>query len=170
MFGDGSGAAVLAEVPSGGILSVDLGSDGNAAGLLNMPGGGSRHPATAETVANKLHYLKMSGNEVFKLAVKSMADTAQAAAKKAGIDTVEEINLVIPHQANMRILKAVAKRMKLPDEKLFLNVDRYGNMSSASTAVALSEAVGQGRIKKGDNVVLVAFGAGLTWGSCVIKW
>jgi 3-oxoacyl-[acyl-carrier-protein] synthase-3 len=170
LFGDGAGAAVLTRVADGGILSVHLGSDGNSAGLLNLPAGGSAMPATIETVTNRQHYLKMSGNEVFKLAVKAMADAADKAAKKAGITKVEDINLIIPHQANMRILMAVANRLKLSESQLFLNVEKYGNMSSASTAVALYEAVKQGRIKKGDNVILVAFGAGLTWAACAIKW
>lgn len=170
LFGDGAGAAVLAPVDEGGILSTHIGSNGNEAELLNMPAGGSRMPASEETLKNRMHYLKMSGNEVFKLAVKAMADAANKAAVKAGIMSIEEIDLIIPHQANMRILMAVANRLKLPETKLFLNVDRYGNMSSASTAVALYEAVKAGRIKKDDNIMLVAFGAGLTWAACVIKW
>lgn len=170
LFGDGAGAAVLAPVNEGGILSTHLGSDGNEAGLLNLPAGGSAMPATIDTVNNRMHYLKMSGNEVFKLAVKAMADAADKAAKKAGISSVDQLDLIIPHQANMRILMAVANRLKIPEQKLFLNVEKYGNMSSASTAVALDEAVRQGRIKKGDNIILVAFGAGLTWAACVIKW
>lgn len=170
LFGDGAGAAVLTPVDEGGILSTYLGSDGSEAGLLSLPAGGSAMPATVETVNNKQHYLKMSGNEVFKLAVKAMADAADKAAKKAGISSVDQLDLIIPHQANMRILMAVANRLKIPEQKLFLNVAKYGNMSSASTAVALDEAVKAGRIKKGDNVILVAFGAGLTWAACVIKW
>jgi len=170
LFGDGAGAAVLGPVNEGGILSTYLGSDGNQTGLLYLPAGGSAMPATIDTVNNRMHYLKMSGNEVFKLAVKAMTDAANNAAKKAGISSVDQLDLIIPHQANMRILLAVAKRLKIPEEKLFLNVTRYGNMSSASTAVALDEAVKEGRIKKGDNIVLVAFGAGLTWAACVIKW
>lgn len=170
LFGDGAGAAVLAPVDEGGILSVHLGADGNGAELLNVPAGGSRIPADIDTVKNKMHYLKMSGNEVFKLAVKAMADAADKAAKKAGITSVEGIDLIIPHQANIRILMAVANRLKLPESKLFLNVEKYGNMSSASTAVALYEAVKTGKVKKGDNILLVAFGAGLTWAGSVIKW
>lgn len=170
LFGDGAGAVVLAPVKEGGILSTHLGSDGNETGLLYLPAGGSAMPATIDTVNNRMHYLKMSGNEVFKLAVKAMADAADKAAKKAGISSVDQLDLIIPHQANMRILLAVANRLKIPEQKLFLNVERYGNMSSASTAVALDEAVKQGRIKKGDNIILVAFGAGLTWAACVIKW
>ena len=170
LFGDGAGAAILAPVDEGGILSTYIGSDGTQAGLLTLPAGGSAMPATVDTINNRMHYLKMSGNEVFKIAVKAMADAADKAAKKAGILTVDQIDLIIPHQANMRILLAVANRLKIPEEKLFLNVAKHGNMSSASTAVALDEAVQQGRIKKGDNIILVAFGAGLTWAACVIKW
>lgn len=170
LFGDGAGAAVLRTVDDGGIMAVHLGSDGNAAELLKLPGGGSRMPATAQTVKDRMHYLKMSGNEVFKLAVKAMADAAGNVAKKVGITSVGQIDLIIPHQANMRILKAVASRLNIPESKLFMNLEKYGNMSSASTAVALSEAVKEGRIKKGDNVILVAFGAGLTWAACAIKW
>jgi len=170
LFGDGAGAVVLAPVEEGGILSTYLGSDGNQTGLLYLPAGGSAMPATIDTVNSRMHYLKMSGNEVFKLAVKAMADAADKAAKKAGISSVDQLDLIIPHQANMRILMAVANRLKIPEQKLFLNVAKYGNMSSASTAVALDEAVKQGRIKKGDNIILVAFGAGLTWAACVIRW
>jgi 3-oxoacyl-[acyl-carrier-protein] synthase-3 len=170
LFGDGAGAAILAPVEQGGILSCYLASDGTAAGLLNLPAGGSAMPATVETVKNRQHYLKMSGNEVFKLAVKAMADAADKAAKKAGISSVEQVDLIIPHQANMRILLAVANRLKIPEEKLFLNVAKYGNMSSVSTAVALYEAVKEGKIKRGNNVMLVAFGAGLTWAACAIRW
>lgn len=170
LFGDGAGAAVLAPVNEGGILSTHLGSNGNEANLLSLPAGGSAMPATVDTVNNRMHYLKMSGNEVFKLAVKAMADAAEKAAKKAGISKVDQLDLIIPHQANMRILLAVANRLKISEDKLFLNVAKYGNMSSASTAVALDEAVRAGRIKKGDNIILVAFGAGLTWAACVIKW
>jgi 3-oxoacyl-[acyl-carrier-protein] synthase-3 len=169
LFGDGAGAAVLASVNDGGILGSYLGSDGSLSELLMMPGGGSRNPATKETVENKLHYIKMKGNEVFKLAVKIMSDAACKALKQCKL-SVEDIDCFIPHQANMRILDAVARKMGLPLEKIFFNVAHYGNMSSASTAVALCEAYNSGRIKGGDIVVLDAFGAGLVWGSCVIQW
>jgi len=169
LFGDGAGAAVLAPVKSGGILSGYLGNDGSKVDLLLIPGGGSRHPATHKTVDDRLHYLKMEGNEVFKLAVKIMSESAQIALKQAGLEC-SDVDLVIPHQANIRILSAVAKKLRLPKEKIYLNIEKYGNMSSASTAVALCEAVREGRIKKGDVVLLDAFGAGLVWGACVIKW
>ena len=169
LFGDGAGAAVLAPVKSGGILSGYLGNDGSKVDLLLIPGGGSRHPATHKTVDDRQHYLKMEGNEVFKLAVKIMSESAQIALKQAGLEC-SDVDLVIPHQANIRILSAVAKKLRLPEEKIYLNIEKYGNMSSASTAVALCEAVREGRIKKGDVVLLDAFGAGLVWGACVIKW
>ena len=169
LFGDGAGAAVLAPVKSGGILSGYLGNDGSKVDLLLIPGGGSRHPATHKTVDDHQHYLKMEGNEVFKLAVKIMSESAQIALKQAGLEC-SDVDLVIPHQANIRILSAVAKKLRLPEEKIYLNIEKYGNMSSASTAVALCEAVREGRIKKGDVVLLDAFGAGLVWGACVIKW
>lgn len=169
LFGDGAGAAILAEVKSGGILSTYLGSDGSQSDLLMLPGGGSRHLASHQTIDKRMHYLKMRGNELFKLAVKIMADAAQIALDKAGLKC-SDIDCLIPHQANVRILLAVAKKIGLPQEKIFLNIEKYGNMSSASTAVALCEAVKEGRVKKGDIVLLDAFGAGLVWGACVIKW
>jgi len=169
LFGDGAGAAVLAPVTNGGILASYLGSDGNLTELLMLPAGGSLHPATAETVRDHMHFIKMRGNEVFKLAVKIMSDAACKALKKCHLD-VDDIDCFIPHQANMRILDAVARKMGLPKEKIFFNVAQYGNMSAASTAVALSEAYHGGRIKPGTVVVLDAFGAGLVWGSCVLRW
>lgn len=170
LFGDGAGAVVLQAATDGyGIRSVYLGSDGAASDLLNMPGGGSRHPATEKSVKNKLHYVKMSGNEVFKLAVTAMLDSARKALDLAKIKC-EDLGLLIPHQANIRIIEATAKRLKLPVEKIFVNIQKYGNMSGATTAIGLDEAFRQGRIKKGDYVELVAFGAGLTWGAAVVKW
>ncbi len=169
LFGDGAGAAVLAPVANGGILSSYLGCDGSLTDLLMLPAGGSRTPASKETVANKMHYIKMRGNEVFKLAVKIMSDAACKALKKCELG-VEDIDCFIPHQANMRILDAVARKIGRPLDKIYFNVASYGNMSSASTAVALAEAYHTGRFKGGDVVVLDAFGAGLVWGSCVIQW
>lgn len=169
LFGDGAGAVVLSEVKSGGILSVYLGSDGSKKNLLMVPAGGSRIPPSRQTLDKRLHYIKMQGNELFKLAVTIMAEAAQIALKQAGLEC-KDISLVIPHQANMRIIMAMAKKLGLPKEKIYLNIEKYGNMSSASTATALCEAVRTGRIKKGDIVLLDAFGAGLVWGACVIKW
>lgn len=169
LFGDGAGAAVVAPVKRGGILSNHLGSDGQAGGLLMLPAGGSAHPASHETIDKKMHYIKMQGNELFKLAVKMMAEAAQKALKQAGL-SCKDIDCFIPHQANMRIILAAAKKLGLDVNKIYMNIEKYGNMSSASTIVALCEAVKSGRIKKGDIVVLDAFGAGLVWGACVIRW
>jgi 3-oxoacyl-[acyl-carrier-protein] synthase-3 len=169
LFGDGAGACVIGKNKDRQIVSYFIGCDGSGSNLLKLPAGGSRIPTTEETVKNKLHFLKMEGNEVFKLAVKVMADAANKAVTKAGL-LCSDIDLLIPHQANIRILMAVAKKMGLPKEKIFLNIEKYGNMSAASTAVALVEANREHRIKKGYNVALVAFGAGLTYGAVVIKW
>jgi len=169
LFGDGAGAVVLSEVKSGGILSTYLGSDGTKTDLLLLPAGGSRNPTTHKTIDEKLHYIKMQGNELFKIAVTTMTQAAQVALKRAGLEC-EDIDLVIPHQANIRIILAMAKKLGLSEEKVYLNIEKYGNMSSASTATALCEAVKEGRIKRGDIVLLDAFGAGLVWGACVIKW
>ena len=169
LFGDGAGAAVLAPVDSDGILSTYLGSDGTLGDLLMLPGGGSRNPSTHKTLDKHMHYIKMRGNELFKLAVKIMAEVAQEALKRAGLEC-KDVDWVIPHQANTRILMSMAKKLNLPKEKIYLNIDRYGNMSSASTATALYEAVKSNCIKKGDIVLLDAFGGGLVWGACVIKW
>ncbi|OIO32974.1 MAG: 3-oxoacyl-ACP synthase [Candidatus Omnitrophica bacterium CG1_02_40_15] len=169
LFGDGAGACVVGKSKDRRIISYFIGCDGSGSNLLRLPAGGSRIPTTEETVKAKLHFLKMEGNEVFKIAVKVMADAANKAITKAGL-LCSDIDLLIPHQANIRILMAVAKKMGLPEEKIFLNIEKYGNMSSASTAVALAEADKEHKIKKGDNVALVAFGAGLTYGAVVIKW
>ena len=169
LFGDGAGACIVGKSKERRILSYFIGCDGSGANLLKLPAGGSRIPASEETVKNKLHFLRMEGNEVFKIAVKVMADAANKAITKAGL-LCTDIDLLIPHQANMRILMAVAKKMGLPEERIFLNIEKYGNMSAASTAVALAEASKEGRIKKDNNVCLVAFGAGLTYGAVVIKW
>ncbi len=169
LFGDGAGAAVIGPTTQGRILSTILGADGTKVDLLKVPGGGSAQPASAQSVADRAHFLKMSGGEVFKHAVRGMADAAHAAIEKAGLRP-EQIACVVPHQANVRIIEAVVNRAGIPLEKVFLNVDRYGNMSAASTIVALCEAVKSGRIKKGDYVLLVVFGAGLTWGAAVLQW
>jgi 3-oxoacyl-[acyl-carrier-protein] synthase-3 len=169
LFGDGAGAAVLQPVESGGIISSYLGADGDLADLLYLPGGGSRNPTSKDTIKEKLHYIKMSGSEVFKSAVRIMADAATHAVCDANL-TCKDISLLIPHQANIRIINSVRQRIGLPEEKVFLNVEKYGNVSAASTIMALCEAVEEKRIKKGDIVVLVAFGSGFTWGSVVIRW
>ncbi|MCX5697336.1 MAG: ketoacyl-ACP synthase III [Candidatus Omnitrophica bacterium] len=169
LFGDGAGAAVLSEVKSGGILSSYLGSDGSAGELLMVPAGGSRLPASHDTVDKRMHYVKMRGNELFKIAVVTMTHAAQIALKQAGLEC-KDVDLVIPHQANIRIIMAMAKKLKLCEDKIYLNIEKHGNMSSASTIIALSQAVKEGRVKKGDIILLDAFGSGLTWGACVIKW
>lgn len=169
LFGDGAGAVVLSEVKKGGIISTYLGCDGSKAGILNMPAGGSRNPATSETVRNRQHYLKMQGNELFKIAVNTMTDAAEIVLKQAGM-TFADVDLIIPHQANARIIFAVAKKLGIPPERVYLNIERCGNMSSASTVTALCEAVQEGKVKQGDIILLDAFGAGLVWGACVIEW
>jgi len=169
LFGDGAGAAVVKEVSSGGILSSVLGSDGNYAELLKICAGGSKYPATQETVGSKSHYLKMSGSEVFKLAVRGMSDAVLQALAKAGVSK-EEIVCFIPHQANQRIIDAVSERLDFPKERVFMNLEKYGNTSSASCIIALCEALEQGKIKKKDKVVLTTFGSGLVWGAVVMEW
>jgi len=170
LMGDGAGAAVLGEVKEGGVLAVHLGADGANGDLLKMPAGGSRLPASISTVEARLHYLKMHGNELFRHAVRIMADAGKKVTEPLGLKG-DDISLVIPHQANIRILKAAAKRMGIdPEKKVYLNIDKYGNMSAASSAVALVEAVEEGRVKKGNIILLDAFGAGLTWGAAAIKW
>ncbi|HOW58848.1 MAG TPA: beta-ketoacyl-ACP synthase III [Candidatus Omnitrophota bacterium] len=170
LFGDGAGAAVVSRSTDGhGILASYLGADGNQSEILQIPAGGSMIPPSEESLRNGLHYLRMQGPELFKIAVKTMEQAVLEVLKHENL-TVHDIHCLIPHQANHRILKAVADRLELPLEKIYINVDRYGNMSSASTAVALYEAVTKGAIKKGDYVVLVAFGGGLTWAANLIKW
>jgi 3-oxoacyl-[acyl-carrier-protein] synthase III len=169
LFGDGAGAVVLSEVKSGGIISTYLGCDGSKTGILNMPAGGSRNPATHETVEKRMHYLKMQGNDLFKIAVNTMTEAAKTVLRQAGM-TFADVDLIIPHQANARIIMAVAKKLGIPEDRVYLNIERCGNMSSASTVTALCEAVQEGKVKKGDIILLDAFGAGLVWGACVIKW
>ena len=170
LFGDGAGAAVLKPAKEGqGILSSYLRADGGNWDLLRVPAGGSRTPATHDSIDKRLHYMKMEGNKVFKIAVQSMQEAALEGMKRAGVKA-EELSLLIAHQANARIVNAVAKRLGLPSEKVYINLDRYGNTSAASIPLALDEAVKKGRIKKGDLIILVAFGGGFTWASCVMRW
>jgi 3-oxoacyl-[acyl-carrier-protein] synthase-3 len=169
LFGDGAGACVMAPVRRGGILATDMGSDGTAGGLLYMPGGGSKHPPSHRSVDQRLHFLRMNGGEIYKLAVRRMADSAKHVIKQAKLDA-KDVACFIPHQANIRIIESVAKFAHLPMEKVYMNLQRYGNTSAASNLIALCEAVKEERIKKGDHIVLVAFGAGLTWGSLLIEW
>ncbi|AZR72745.1 3-oxoacyl-ACP synthase [Anoxybacter fermentans] len=169
LFGDGAGAAVVEPVETGGILGFHLGSDGSGGKYLKMPAGGSRRPASVASVEEDAHYIHMEGNQVFKFAVKIMSKAALKALKNAGLKP-EDIDFMIPHQANLRIIDAAAKRLKLPSEKVYVNLPKYGNTSSASIPIALDEAYQDGMFKKGDKIVLVGFGAGLTWASAVIEW
>jgi 3-oxoacyl-[acyl-carrier-protein] synthase-3 len=170
LFGDGAGAAVVsATTEQKGILGTFLSGDGSLANLLHIPAGGAKVPLTKENIDLKQHYIFMAGNEVFKSAVRAMGGAAERVIHKVGLPP-EEIDLLIPHQANIRIIEALAKRLKVPMEKVYVNIDRYGNTSAASVPIALDEARKRGVIKEGSNTVLVAFGAGFTWGSAVIKW
>jgi len=170
LFGDGAGAAILqAGDKNRGILATHLGGDGSLGSLLILPAGGSRLPASHQTVDEKLHYIKMAGNEVFKSAVRAMGDSAVSVLEKVSL-TSQDVDLLITHQANLRIIQATAKRIHLPMERVYVNLDRYGNTSAASIPIALDEARRRGLIKEGDTSLLVAFGAGFTWGSAVIRW
>jgi 3-oxoacyl-[acyl-carrier-protein] synthase-3 len=170
LFGDGAGAAVIsATTEEKGIMGTFLSGDGSLANLLHIPVGGTKVPLTKENIDLKQHYIQMEGSEVFKSAVRAMEDAAVHIIQKVGLSP-EEIDLVIPHQANIRIIEALAKRLKLPMEKVYVNIDRYGNTSAASVPIALDEARKKGLIQEGSNTVLVAFGGGFTWGSAVIKW
>ncbi len=170
LFGDGAGAAILQHRPEAhGLLTACMGSDGSKADLLSMPGGGSRCPASVESLASGQHFLRMEGKETFKSAVNAMYNAAQEALRRCEID-ITQIKCVIPHQANRRIIDAVGERLEVTPEQLFINLEKYGNTSAASVAIALDEAVTSGRIHRGDLVLLVVFGAGLTWGAAVIEW
>jgi len=170
IFADGAGASVI--LPSDGssqLLAFDMGVDGSWGDQLNVPAGASALPASEETVRNKLHSIKMNGNAIFKVAVNKMRETFNISMEKAGL-SVEDITLVIPHQANVRIIESLRSFLKLPKEKVFINIDKYGNTSSASIPIALSEAEQQGLIKRGDIVGFAAFGGGLTWASAIIRY
>ncbi|HTY86253.1 MAG TPA: beta-ketoacyl-ACP synthase III [Candidatus Acidoferrum sp.] len=170
LFGDGAGAAILQNRPhSHGLLTAVMGADGDKAELLFMPGGGSRCPATLDSVNARQHYLRMEGKETFKNAVQAMYGAAQEALRRCELD-IAKINCIIPHQANRRIIDAVGERLGAAPEQLFVNLDKYGNTSAASVAIALDEAVSSGKIQRGDLVLMVVFGAGLTWGAAVIEW
>jgi 3-oxoacyl-[acyl-carrier-protein] synthase-3 len=170
LFGDGAGALLLqASDTPGGVLSFTLGADGSGGDLLMLPGGGSRHPASAETVAQRLHYVRMNGREVFRFATRIMGQAAKEAIIAAGLK-IDDVDLFIPHQANIRIIQSAAKQLKLPMDKVFVNLERYGNTSCASIPIAFCEAIEEERIKPGDHLVLVSFGAGLTWAAVVVQW
>lgn len=171
LFGDGAGAAVVRRSNGNGrgILSTFLKSDGTLAPLLYRPGGGAVDPISEKVVCERSHYMKMAGREVFKAAVLTMAEACDEAMRRAGV-AAEEIDLLIPHQANIRIIEATAKHAGISMDKVMVNVDRYGNTSSASIPLALDQAISEGRVSQGSLLLLVAFGAGFTWGSSVIRW
>ncbi|MFL5403063.1 MAG: beta-ketoacyl-ACP synthase III [Gemmatimonadales bacterium] len=172
LFGDGAGAAVIRRASNEdgrGILSTYLRSDGKLAPLLYIPGGGAADPISDKVVRERSHYMKMAGREVFKAAVLAMSEACDEALRRAGV-SADEVDLLIPHQANVRIIEATAKHAGMPMDKVMVNVDRYGNTSSASIPLALDQAIAEGRVKPGSVILLVAFGAGFTWGSAVIRW
>lgn len=170
LFGDGAGAAILQNRPnSNGLLTAQMGADGAKSDLLSMPGGGSRHPATVDSVNAGLHYLRMDGKETFKSAVQAMMTAGRTVLGRCGLD-ISQIKLVIPHQANQRIIDVVCDRLGAKSDQVFLNLHKYGNTSAASVAIALDEAVCAGRIERGDLILLLVFGAGLTWGAAIIEW
>ncbi len=170
LFGDGAGAAVVGPAEGNrGILSTHLRSDGGLGDLICVPGGGSDMPPSEKMLTEKAQYLKMKGNETYKVAIKTLEEVARETLSAHGL-TVNDIDVYVPHQANIRIIKAVAERLQLPMEKIFMNIDRYGNTSAASIPLALDEAVRAGRVKEGSLVMIGAFGAGLTWASALIRW
>ncbi len=170
LFGDGAGAAVMVGSNDGrGLLASEMGVDGSGGEIMMIQAGGSRTPTTKETVEKRLHYMKIRGREVFRFAVIKMEELVRNAVEKAGCST-DDIKLIVPHQVNIRILKASAERLGLPMEKIYVNIDRCGNTSAASVPIALDEACRSGMFEQGDLVVLVAFGGGLSWSSCLIRW
>jgi 3-oxoacyl-[acyl-carrier-protein] synthase-3 len=170
LFGDGAGAVVLqAGYAPGGILSSVMGSDGSGGELLIQPAGGSAHPATVETVAGRQHFVHMQGRQVFRFATRIMPEASRAVLEKAGM-TAEDVTLFVPHQANDRILQTAARGLGVPEERMFSNLARYGNTSAASIPIALCEVIEQDRIRRGDVIVCVGFGAGLTWAAVALRW
>ena len=171
LFGDGAGAAVVSPAVSGGrgIMGFDLGNDGAGGSSLSVPAGGSRMPASQDTVEKHLHFMHMNGSEVYKFATRVVAVSAGRVLERCGL-IVEDIDLFVPHQANIRIIDAAATKMGLAAEKVYTNLQRYGNTSCASIPLCLSEARTEGRLKRGDVALLMGFGAGLTWGACLIEW
>jgi 3-oxoacyl-[acyl-carrier-protein] synthase-3 len=169
LFGDGAGAVVLERVPEGGFLGFELGADGSGGPQLYMPAGGSRAPATAETVAERQHFAKMNGREVFKFATRVLVDSAEKVLDECGVP-VDEVDVYVPHQANVRIIDHARKKLGIPEERTVVNVDRFGNTSSGSIPLALGDAESDGRLKEGEMVLMTGMGAGLTWGSALIEW
>lgn len=170
LFGDGAGAAILQNrANSHGLLTAVMGADGDKSDLLYMPGGGSRCPASMESVSGRLHFLRMEGKETFKHAVQAMVKAAKETLRRCEVN-ISQVKCIIPHQANRRIIDAVGERLGATPGQLFVNLDRYGNTSAASVAIALDEAVNSGRIQRGELILLVVFGGGLTWGAALIEW
>jgi 3-oxoacyl-[acyl-carrier-protein] synthase-3 len=170
LFGDGAGAAILRHRGgSHGVISTHMGSDGSFSDILYIPGGGCRFPISKENVDQRLNAIKMNGKETYKQAVTAMLNAANTALEQAGL-TSSDLACIIPHQANMRIIEAIADRMKVPIDRFMVNLDRFGNTSAAAVAIALDEANRTGRMKEGDYILLVVFGGGLTWASSVIQW
>jgi 3-oxoacyl-[acyl-carrier-protein] synthase III len=169
LFGDGAGAVVLGANGGSELLAHDLGLDGSGADLISVPAGGSARPASDQTIADRQHFLTLDGREVFRFAVTKFCEEVKKVADLAGF-TVSDVDWIVPHQANQRILEAAARKLRFPMEKVVSNVERYGNTSSASIPIALAEAARDGRIKKGDLVAFVAFGGGLTWGASLLRW
>jgi 3-oxoacyl-[acyl-carrier-protein] synthase III len=169
LFGDGAGAVVLERVQEGGFLGFELGADGSGGPELYMPAGGSRAPASAETVATRQHYAKMNGREVFKFATRVLVDSAAKVLDECGVP-VEEVDVYVPHQANVRIIDHARRKLGIPEERTVVNVDRFGNTSSGSIPLALGDAESDGRLKPGELVLMTGMGAGLTWGSALIEW
>ena len=170
LFGDGAGAAIVQKSNTKHeIISTSLAADGSQADILIMPGGGTRNPASLESIQQRLHYIQFKGKEVFKLAITNITNLILETVEKNGLK-LSDIDLIIPHQSNLRIIEATMEKLGLPMEKAFVNIDKYGNTSSASVPIAIDEARREGRLRKGDLVMLVAFGGGLTWGSSLIRW
>ncbi len=169
LFGDGAGAVVIGRVADGGFKGFELGSDGEGGKELSIPGGGSRNPSTAETVAQEMHFLQMNGREVYKFATRVLVASAEKLLDEIEL-TVEDVDLYIPHQANKRIIDYAASKLGIPEEKVFVNVDRYGNTSSASIPLCLAQGVREGRLHQGTRVLMTGMGAGLTWGSAYTVW
>ncbi len=170
LFGDGAGAVVLEGTKERrGIMSTRIQADGGLGELIMLPGGGTRTPCSKQMLLKKMQFIKMKGNETFKVAVRTLEEIAARTIEDNGIDP-SQLSLLIPHQANLRIIQATAKRLNLPEEKVFVNIEKYGNTSAASVPIALDEAVRAGRVKDGDHILLEAFGGGLTWASALLKW
>jgi 3-oxoacyl-[acyl-carrier-protein] synthase-3 len=169
LFGDGAGAVVLERVADGGFLGFELGADGSGGLQLYMPAGGSRAPATAQTVAERQHFAKMNGREVFKFATRVLVDSAEKVLDRCGVP-VDEVDVYVPHQANVRIIDHARKKLGIPEERTVVNVDRFGNTSSGSIPLALADAEADGRLRAGELVLMTGMGAGLTWGSALIEW